>query len=95
MTDRLGERISEVELLHEFTVIVQEETGLKDLFAAQVAEAILRGLRRRRGGEEVYIPAEDRSARDDAIRRAYNGRNMEEVMARYGVSRATVYRAAK
>jgi len=47
---------------------------------------------------EYYWPAatpEDRRSRDAAIRAEFNGRNLLEVCRRYGVSPATVYRAAR
>lgn len=83
---------SRVQLLYEMTEIVREEIGLNEIFATQIAEAIMRGMCKRYGAQEVYIPAPDRRARDEAIRRSYNGRNLQEVMREHGVSRATVFR---
>ncbi|HYF17698.1 MAG TPA: Mor transcription activator family protein [Ramlibacter sp.] len=79
----------------EFTEIVREEIGYKEDFASQIASAVLRGLRRRRGGEELYVPAADRSERDAAIRREFNGTNLLEVCRRHGVSKSTVYRVCE
>lgn len=95
MTSRLADKISAAELLHEITAIVREEIGYEDPFAGQIAEAITRGLCRRRPGERIYIPAAGNMGRDARIRAEFNGRNLAEVMARFGVSKATVYRAAK
>lgn len=90
-TDRLGDKISAVELLHEMTAIVQEEIGFNQLFADQIAMAIVSGLRRRRGGQEIYIPATDKSTRDELIRSEFNGRNRDEVCSRHGISKSRLY----
>lgn len=79
----------------EITAVVREEVGMNELFATQIAEAILCGLRRRLGGREIYLPAPDREKRNAEIRRQFNGRNMDEVMRAFGVSADTVYRACK
>lgn len=55
-------------------------------------EALVDGLRSRLGGGDVYIPAPDKSARNQAIRAEFNGRNMSEVCRRHGVKPSTVYR---
>lgn len=76
----------------EFTDIVRTEIGMNERFASDIAAAFLRGLCARVGGQDVYIPAEDRSERNAAIRAAFNGTNADEICRRHGVSRATLYR---
>lgn len=89
---RYGSAEDNAAALHdELTIIVREETGLNEGFASQFAARILDGLRKRLGGKEVYIPAEDRQARDAAIRADYNGRNRQEVCRKYGISRTRLY----
>ncbi len=78
----------------ELLEIVREEIGMVDGFAEMFADALLRGMRARMGGREVYIPAPDKSDRDAQIRAMFNGRNLTEVMRRFGVCRSVVYRAA-
>lgn len=80
-----------VQLQHEMVAIVREEIGMHESIAAIFASALVRGLRRVRGGEEIYIPAPDRSERDAAIRREFDGTNLEAVMARHNVKRSRVY----
>lgn len=92
MTDTAKNEDAAVALLYEMTTIVREEIGMNELFAAQIAEAITRGLRRRLGGEYHYIPAPDKTERDAAIRAQFNGRNLEEVARCHGVSRRQAYR---
>lgn len=81
--------------LSELKTIVREELQMSDVFAEKVSEVILCGLRRRIGGQEVYLPAEDKAKRNAQIRAFFNGRNMDEVCRLYGVSPDTVYRACK
>ena len=83
------------ELIYEFVAIVREEIGLNEDFALRVSQAIVRGLQRRCGGCEIYIPSPDRGMRDAMIRAEFTGGNLKQVMEKYGVGRATIYRALK
>ena len=83
-----------VQLEHDITNIVREEIGMHEVMAGMFAQALVRGLRRRLGGQELYIPAPDRSARDAAIRREFTGSNVDELMRRYGLSRTRIYEIA-
>jgi len=76
----------------EFTDIVRTQIGMNERFASDVAAAFVRGLCALHGGRELYIPAEDKSERNAAVRAAFNGRNAEAVMREYGISRTTLYR---
>lgn len=78
-------------LQYELTAIVRDEIGMNEHFASQVAEALMRGLRKKLGGQEVYIPVHDRRARDEAIRAEFNGRNQAEICRRYRISRSRLY----
>ena len=80
-----------VQLEHDITNIVREETGMHEGIASMFSQALVRGLRRRLGGQELYIPAPDRTERDTAIRRDYNGRNMDELMRTHGIGRTRFY----
>ena len=80
-----------VSLLYEMTTIVREEIGFNEIFAAQIAEALVRGLRRRLGGDELYIPAQDKAERDAAIRARFNGTNRDEVCRAFGISKSRLY----
>lgn len=82
-------------LVYEMTEIVREEIGLKESLAARIAEAIVHGMQKRNGGQKIYIHAPDKTQRDEAIRHEFNGCNLDEVMRRHNVSRATVYRICK
>ena len=65
---------------------------LNEQFSEQLAGAVLEELQAEFGGDYAYIPAHDKEARNDAIRREFNGRNREELCERYGVSRTVFYR---
>lgn len=80
-----------VQLERDFLTIVREDIGMNEGFAGLFARALVDGLRRRLGGQDLYIPAPDRSERDAAIRREFCGSNIEEMMKRYGLSRSRIY----
>lgn len=80
-----------VQLQHEMVAIVREEIGMHESIATVFASALVRGLRRSMGGEELYIPAPDRTERDAAIRREFDGTNLEKIMAKFNVKRTRVY----
>jgi Mor family transcriptional regulator len=93
MTDKCSRNEdAAVELQFEITQIVQEEIGYNEMFANMIAEALTRGLRRRLGGQEVYIPAPDKAARNAAIKREFNGRNLAEMCRKYDLSPSGVYK---
>lgn len=79
----------------EFTQIVQKEIGMHETFAAQIARAIVKGLREVHGASRIYIPGVDKAERNAAIRAEFNGRNAAHVMQKYGISRARLYEIAK
>lgn len=83
-----------VQLEHDFVCIVREEIGMHEGLATIVAQALVRGLRRRNGGQELWIPAPDNTERDASIRREFIGTNVSEIMAKYGLSRSRVYAIA-
>ena len=87
----LRQECSIEDMKREFCLIVQEELGFADIYAQQVSDAIVRGLRKRRGGDEIYIPVADKNERDAAIRAAFTGSNRGEVCIRFGISKATFY----
>lgn len=80
------------ELLHsEISAIVREEVGMHDAFASHIAAAIVRGLRRRNGAQQLYIPAPDKIERNAEIYNRFVGSNARELMAEFGISKARLY----
>lgn len=82
-----------VALHREIAEIVTKETGMFEPLASIVATGILNGLRRMRGGDVLYVPKGDRPVSYEEIRGAFDGTNRDEVLRRFGISRATFYRA--
>lgn len=78
-------------LHYDIVAVICDAFGMEEALANCLAEPITRGLRARVGGQEVYIPAPDKRARDEAIRREFNGRNLDEVCNRHGVSKSRLY----
>lgn len=87
-----------IQLHREYVEIVREEIGLHEQFANDIAAAIVRGMRKRYGGQtmgakgSIYVPAPDKSNRNAAIRAEFMGSNAAEVCKKHGVSRTTLYR---
>jgi Mor family transcriptional regulator len=83
-------------LLYELTAVIREDVGMGEALAMQFADTICCGLARRNPGAYIYVPAvsiEQRRAMHAAIAAEFNGRNLEEICQRYGVSKTTVYKA--
>lgn len=82
-------------LQFELTDIVREEIGMNEMFATLMAEAITRGLRKRLGGQEIYVPAPDKRSRNEIIWREFNGQNLEEIMRKTGLGKSQIYEINK
>lgn len=84
-----------IQLERDFIEIVREEIGMHESLAGIFANALVRGLRRRLGGREVYIPSTDTSARDDRIRREFTGpASLLQIQRWSGLSRSRIYQIA-
>lgn len=57
-----------------------------------LARSIVHGLREQLGGQELRIPAPDKTARNAAIRQEYNFRNVDELSRKYGLSKRMIYK---
>ena len=79
-------------LRSEFTAIIREQVGMPEAVAAQVADAVVRGMRLRYGTQRIYIPAADKSERDALVRKEFKGTNAGEVCRKHGISRPSLYR---
>lgn len=60
--------------------------------ADALALVIVTELRTLAGGDDLYIPAAEKRLRDESIRREFNGRNLQEVRAKHGLSARQIYR---
>ena len=76
----------------ELTDVVRDQLGIQGPQAIQTAEALLRGLMTRLGGQGIYIPAPPRTERNAAILTDFRGNNASEVCTKHGISRRTLYR---
>jgi len=75
----------------EMTEIVRERLAVAEPWAGAMAREIVEGLRARLGGDDIYVPAPDRRARNARIRALFNGRNVDELCGLFGLARSTVY----
>jgi len=89
-----------IQLHREFVEIVREEIGMNEPFANDIAAALVRGMRKRYGGQDlgrrgrIYVPAPSKTERNAAIRAEFNGTNVEAVCKKYGISRSRLYAIA-
>jgi Mor family transcriptional regulator len=85
-----------IDFKFELASIVQEEIGMNERFALQIAEALVAGLVKRWGGQRLYMPKRgtkaDIAERDALIRKEFNGQNLEQVMAKHGLSKSAIYK---
>lgn len=78
-------------LQYEMTSIVREEIGFNELFASQIADAIIRGMRVKLGGMQIYIAAPSKAERNASIRKDFTGNNRDEICRKYEISRTQFY----
>lgn len=71
---------------------ISRRLGLKEKIAEPIAEEVIEALRDLAPGRELYIPAQDKAARNAAIRCEFNGRNREEVCKKYEICERQLYR---
>lgn len=71
--------------------VVREQTGLNERFAVPIVDQIFEGLFDEFGRERVYF-VRSKAARDQAVRRDFNGKNFAAVMRQHKISRRTLYR---
>lgn len=84
-----------IQLERDFIEIVSAEICMHDALAEVFASALVRGLRRKHGGQEIYIPAEDTRERDARIRREFTGPASLPAIQRWsGLSRSRIYQIA-
>lgn len=89
-----------IQLHREFVSIVREEIGMNEQFANDIAAAMVRGMRKRYGGQtlgskgSIYVPSLGHGQRNAAIRAKFIGTNSAELCKEYGISRSRLYQIA-
>lgn len=79
-------------LQSEMQDIIKNDRALFESMTALIADALVRGWRKRCGAQRIYIPAPPRNEdRDANIKREFNGANREEICRKYSISRARLY----
>lgn len=80
-------------LIAEVQAALGRETGLQGEYAAIIASAIVRGLRKSIGSQQIYVPAWPGSLeRNQRIREQFRGNNLPELAARWNLSVDTIRR---
>jgi Mor family transcriptional regulator len=85
-----------IDIVGCFVSLVGSTLGLT-VFTPEKQKLVDAMLRTQWGGQEVYIKKNDvdAEARAVAIRAKYNGRNRQELMVEYNISRAQFYKILK
>ena len=90
---------SVLQLQYDLVEIATAELGMHEVEASRVAVALVLGLRKRYGGmrmggrgASIYIPSPGKAERNKAICQEFDGTNHLEVMKRFGIQRAQLYR---
>ena len=83
--------MSDAYLRERIQRVIHQATGLREEFASPLASRILDELNRHFRGERIYFSLSNEQ-RDAAIRERFNGRNRDELIREYDISRATFYR---
>lgn len=86
-----AEKIAKIEWIEDFRVILTDSAGFESDYADHLARVILAGLQERRGAGEHYLPAADKAERNARIREEFNGRNRDEICAKYGIGKSQLY----
>jgi len=86
-----------VEFFQQLSCELQKNDIEKPL-ATDVAKNVVDSLRRNLGGSMMYIPKGkliDSDEKCEAIRKAFTGKNHQELSTRYGVCIQSIYRIVK
>lgn len=60
--------------------------GLSEFCASLLATEITQQIQIEVGGQEIYIPAQDKTERNQAIRREFSGNNIDQLAKKHGIS---------
>ncbi len=74
--------------------LVRTSTGIHEQEALSIASKIINVMREKFAGDRIYVAGRD-PKRNQAILAEFNGRNGDEVCAKYSIHRATLYRLLK
>jgi Mor family transcriptional regulator len=82
---------SRAQWLHDFSLGLRDEFNLSENDALSRATSLMERIGSHRPADYYYWPAVDKSQRDEAILKNFNGRNILEVCKKFHVSSSTVY----
>jgi Mor family transcriptional regulator len=79
-------------LQREMQDILKVEIGMHDEFSTGIAAALVRGWRKRAGGQRIYIPSEPKNeTRNSQIKQEFKGDNRAEICKKYNISPSRLY----
>lgn len=73
---------------------ISDTYGLTEAQATEMADTLTRYIQDRFGGERIYVHAKECQDIKRRILAEFNGRNRDELCAKYGITRRWFYRLA-
>lgn len=95
MTIKINSADDAISLRFEIIAILREELGLHERFATTLADPIVDGLKKRFPSQSLFIAKNSRvdiRSRNEMIRREFNGKNLREIMNKYNLKKASIYK---
>lgn len=80
-----------IQLERDITEVLRRELSRNEEVLGLMARSIVQGMRESLGGQELRIPAPDKSARNAEIRAKYTGANVHELAREYELTGRMIY----
>lgn len=81
-----------IQLERDIIEVLRRELSRNEQMLGLMARSIVQGMRESLGGQELRIPAPDKSARNAEIRAKYTGANVRALAKEYDLAERTIYR---
>lgn len=81
-----------IQLERDIAEVLRRELSRNEQMLGLMARSIVQGMRESLGGQELRIPAPDKSARNAEIRAKYTGANVRALAKEYDLAERTIYR---
>ncbi len=98
MSIKINSADDAISLRFEIISILREELGLHEQYATTLADPIVDGLKKRFPSQSLFIAKNSRDdvrARNEMIKREFNGKNLKEIMNKYNLKKTSIYKIIK
>lgn len=80
-----------IQLERDIAEVLRRELSRNEQMLGLMARSIVQGMRESLGGQDLRIPAPDKSARNAEIRAKYTGANVQELAKEYDLTGRMIY----